>query len=440
MGIGSNIIETGIDRLISIVNEKGRISLADVKKELKFSENVLQEWVTSLQEDGVINVEYQSAKPYLVKRNLFDKEQSTILAKAYRVFVQDIREQITAEPLKIEFDSLLKVLSKKLHSSIRGEKENLLRNSYSKFFESIISKIKLQFGAEETEKIFKNAYKKVEKRFHHATTITYILRAVPKGTLDVERFDMLTKEEVERVAKELQKLEMMKSEFSNIAAHELRTPLTPIIGFLDRLVKDPKKFKLTEEVKQDLEICLRNAKRLNLLVEDILSMSKLQSGEMKFNMMNLDLKKIIYNVQKDLLGMARKKKLSIKVILSSVLPNIEGDEQRITEVLTNLVDNAIKFSDKGVISISAKRKNNEVEVQVKDQGIGIDKKDIIKLFQTYYQVRSSVGKRVGSGLGLALSKKIIEKHGGKIGVESDLGKGSSFYFTLPIKKLNGKVT
>ena len=156
--------------------------------------------------------------------------------------------------------------------------------------------------------------------------------------------------------------------------------------------------------------------------------------------MNLDLKKIICNVQKDLLDAARKKKLSIKLKLPSALLNIEGDEQRITEVLTNLVDNAIKFSDKGVIVISAKRKNNEVEVQVIDQGIGIDKKDIIKLFQTYYQVRSSVGKRVGSGLGLAISKRIIEKHGGNVRVESDLGKGSTFYFTLPIKRLNDKVT
>ena len=119
--------------------------------------------------------------------------------------------------------------------------------------------------------------------------------------------------------------------------------------------------------------------------------------------------------------------------LPSQLPAIKGDEQRIIQVLTNLVDNAIKFTEKGSIIISAKRSNSGVLVQVEDTGIGIDKRHISKLFDKYYQVTSAEHIQKGTGLGLAICKEIIKKHNGRIWAESrGIGNGSTFCFTLPI--------
>lgn len=432
MYLKGSIIETGIDKLVNLVKERGRISLEDAAKELRQSTTVVQEWVDFLEDEGIISVEYKLTKPYLVERKLFDKEKYSILAKAYKEFVETVLEQITIDSLKAELNLEFSALNQELQS-LRKE-EAILQNSFSKFFESVIKKIKLQLGYEETEMIFKNAYNRLKEKYSNFAFM-HILKSVPRGILEIERFDILTKEELEKTARKLKEIEMMKSEFTNIAAHELRTPLVPIIGFIERLLKNTRKFKLAKEVQKNLKICLKNAKRLNFLIEDILAISKLESGEMKFDMKIVDLKSIINNVRTDLLLLSKRKKLSLNLELPSILPNVEGDEQRITQALTNLVDNAIKFTNKGSITISAKRKNDKVIIQVKDQGIGIAKEYIPRLFDKYYQVKLSPAKQSGSGLGLAICKEIVQKHNGNIWVESELGKGSSFYFTLPIKRV-----
>lgn len=290
-------------------------------------------------------------------------------------------------------------------------------------------------GASKTEEIFNSAFNEIKRKYIDIPKFAETVRALPQGILEVEKFSLLSKEELEEVSKKLAKIDTMKSEFTNIAAHELKTPLVPITGFLSILLKDRKKFKLTKRVQEHLEICLRNAKRLNSLIEDILSISKLESGEMKFYMENLNLKKIIDNAQKDLLYLAKEKNLSLNLKLPQYLPLVRGDEQRITQVLINLINNAIKFTNKGSITISAKQTGNKIIIQVKDTGIGIDKNDIPKLFIKYYQGSvSQTKKQKGLGLGLAICKEIIKQHKGAIWVESELGKGSSFYFTLPIRK------
>lgn len=290
-------------------------------------------------------------------------------------------------------------------------------------------------GAFETKKIFGNAFNEIKTKYSNIPKFIDVVRALPAGILEEERFDLLSREELENISRRLAKIDLMKSEFTNIAAHELKTPLVPLMGFLERLNKDPKRFKLTGEVQKQIEICLRNAKKLNSLVDDILSISLLETGEMKFEMGDLNIIEIVSNTKADLLDSAQEKSLSLNVIMPSRLPTIRGDKQRISQVLNNLVSNAIKYTNDGSVTISAKQKGKKVIIHVKDTGIGIDKKNIPNLFAKYYRTDTAeTRKQKGAGLGLAICKGIIEKHSGSIGVKSALGKGSTFYITLPIKK------
>ncbi len=288
-------------------------------------------------------------------------------------------------------------------------------------------------GASQTKKFFKDAFDEVKTKYSNIPQFTSVVRVLPKGILEEEKFSLLSKEELERISRRLARVDLMKSEFTNIAAHELKTPLVPILGFLERLLSNPKKFKLIKETQKQLEICLGNAKRLDSLIEDITLISKLESGELRFHMEELDLKEVINDVYDNLLFLTKKKNLKLELKLPSKLLVVNGDEKRITQVLTNLVDNAIKFTKKGSITISAKQEENQVVVQVKDTGIGIDKKNIPNLFTKYYRAdRVETRETKGTGLGLAICKEIVEKHGGKIWVNGELGKGSVFNFSLPI--------
>jgi|GEM_PF-3350729 len=236
---------------------------------------------------------------------------------------------------------------------------------------------------------------------------------------------------------QLKELEVMKDEFINMSTHELRTPLVPVIGYLSMLLEEK---GLSAGHKEKIEIALTAAQREGKLVDDILDVSKLESERMKFEMVETDISKLINEIVKELKTDARKKGISLHVKISKGLPTINADPKRIMQVLTNLVNNAIKFTEKGSVKVIAKRNNGCIRVCVKDTGIGIPKEAMKYLFTKFYQVDNPVTrKHGGTGLGLAISKKIVEKHGGKIGLQSAPGKGSLFYFELPVNgNKNGK--
>jgi signal transduction histidine kinase len=238
--------------------------------------------------------------------------------------------------------------------------------------------------------------------------------------------------EIEKANRELKKFDRLKSEFMNMGAHELKTPLIPIVGYLD-MMKDSRNLK--PDQKDQIDICLRNARRLQMMVNDILDTSKLEAGSMKFDMKPMNPTVLIKNTVKDMAKDAAAKGLKLADEIPEKLPNIMGDEYRLTQVMANLVNNAIKYTDKGTITVYAQRKGNSIEVYVQDTGIGIAKNDMPKIFTKFFQVDTSEKrKHGGTGLGLAICKGIIKHHGGNIWVESNLGKGSRFIFTLPIKK------
>ena len=237
-------------------------------------------------------------------------------------------------------------------------------------------------------------------------------------------------EDMSRANDELKKLDKAKSEFLNIVSHELKTPLTALIAHLD--VIDDMKSNLTEEELRSLDVIRRNSNNLKMLISNILEIARMESGKFELTKMEVNIKEVIEEVVKEVNILAKQKGLEIETDIKK-LPRIKADDSRMKEVMNNLITNAIKFTEKGHILISAKKKNKFIEVSVSDTGGGIPKDKMKNLFQKFYQVDASISRRYGgTGLGLSITKKIIEAHGGEISVKSRVGKGTTFTFTLPI--------
>ncbi|MBC7219071.1 MAG: PAS domain S-box protein [Hadesarchaea archaeon] len=222
----------------------------------------------------------------------------------------------------------------------------------------------------------------------------------------------------------------MKEEFLTMVSHELKGPLTSIISFA-QLLSDEKLGKLSEKQKESLKIIIQSSQQLRDLVDSLLAVSRLESGMVKFKMRKLQLRDLILEVVKKLEPLAALKKISISQNLSE-LPLVKADREELAKVLTNLLDNAIKYTAPGGrVTIESKKEGGRVIVKVTDTGVGIAPGDMPKLFTKFFRAEKS---RPGSGLGLYICKMIVEAHGGKIWAKSRLGKGSTFFFTLPLKR------
>ena len=235
--------------------------------------------------------------------------------------------------------------------------------------------------------------------------------------------------ELERAYEELKALDRMKDEFLAMTAHELKTPLTPMLSLVRQML-EKNLGKINKKQEEALRIVSRGAERLGSSIEKILEISKLESGRMELNKEKMQLASLIQDVVEQMKPLAKLKKITLTQRITK-LPPVEADERRVATVLTNLIENAIKFTpDGGKVTVEAKQRGNKILVQVRDRGMGIAKKDIPKLFTKFFQANHT---RPGAGLGLSICKILVEAHGGKIRCESELGKGSTFSFTLPVK-------
>ncbi|HEC71986.1 MAG TPA: PAS domain S-box protein, partial [Thermoplasmatales archaeon] len=231
------------------------------------------------------------------------------------------------------------------------------------------------------------------------------------------------------IENELKKSERLKTEFMNIAAHELKSPVTPIKGYLELIIADK---EATEKIKNWAKISLRNSERLLRLVNDILDVSRLDTDTMRFEMVKLNPVEILKEIVEDMRPAVEKKNLKFITKIPDDLPNIMGDRHRLSQVLKNLIGNALKFTDNGHISITAKKEKDHILIAIEDTGIGISKDEIKKIFTKFYQAYSGDDrKNEGVGLGLFICREIIKKHNGEIWAESELGKGSTFFIKLP---------
>ncbi len=248
------------------------------------------------------------------------------------------------------------------------------------------------------------------------------------GSVHVAR-DISERKKVENALREVIN---MKTDFTSMVSHELRTPLAAIKEGIS-IVLDGTSGAISKDQKEFLDIAKRNVDRLARLINDILDFQKLESGKMVFNMQVNDINEVAKEVEKIMRGVIEKKGLSLKFEFDSKLPKIQFDRDRIIQVFINLLNNAVKFTEKGGIKIRTGKAGNFITVSVKDTGIGIKESDIPLLFERFRQLDSGMTRKTGStGLGLSICKDIIEKHGGKIWVESQPGEGSIFNFSLPL--------
>jgi signal transduction histidine kinase len=223
-----------------------------------------------------------------------------------------------------------------------------------------------------------------------------------------------------------------KSQFLGNMSHELRTPLNAILGYTE-LILDDVYGGVPEPMRRVLKRIESNGKHLLGLINDVLDLSKAEAGQLTLTLAEYSMADIVRNVFSAVEPLAAEKKLAFRVDLPAGLPGGRGDERRLTQVLLNLVGNAIKFTDSGEVAIAAVSRNGAFHVSVRDTGPGIAPADQARLFQEFQQADNSLTKKKGgTGLGLAISKRIIEMHGGRIRVESAPGRGSTFSFTVPI--------
>jgi signal transduction histidine kinase/DNA-binding response OmpR family regulator len=229
-----------------------------------------------------------------------------------------------------------------------------------------------------------------------------------------------------------QVLDRLKSDFVAVVSHEIRTPLTSVKGALE-LLSDNRYFQNTEQQGKLLTIAHANAERLLLLINDILDFSKLESASLPMTIERQRLEPVVLQAAQNLRMLLEERRIKLALKMPSDLPDAMLDAHRITQVVTNLLSNAIKFSPPGgEVVIEASVTVGVLRVSVRDQGEGIAAGDLLKLFKKFQQIDSGSTRKVGgTGLGLVISKAIIEQHAGRIGVESTPGVGSTFWFTLP---------
>lgn len=241
----------------------------------------------------------------------------------------------------------------------------------------------------------------------------------------------------ERLRSANEKLEQMnhlKNEFISMVSHELRTPLTTIKGFVS-IVLNEETGPLNDQQRRFLETSDRAIDRLTLLVSDLLDISRIEAGQIKMQLRPIHLKDVVARTAASFAPQFNAQKLVLKVSLPETLPVVLADPDRLSQVLDNLISNALKFTTQGGITISAIDRGDFVMVSVKDTGSGIPKSEQDKIFEKFYQIKvGNAYPSKGTGLGLAIVRSIVESHRGKVWVESDNGKGADFRFMLPRAK------
>jgi len=238
-----------------------------------------------------------------------------------------------------------------------------------------------------------------------------------------------------QMAEKLDQVETMRRQLIGDVSHELRTPLTAIKGSMEGLMDGV--LPTNDETFSKIHA---EADRLNRLVDDLQELSRVESHTYQLDFCSLDVSSLIQTVTKRLAPQAESKRISLDLELTPGLPPILADEDRAIQILTNLTGNALRYTPEGGdVTISAKRINDEVQISVRDTGIGIPSEHLSHIFDRFYRVDKSRSRQNGggSGIGLTIVRVLVEAHGGRIWVESDgEGRGSAFHFTMPLSKLS----
>ena len=261
-------------------------------------------------------------------------------------------------------------------------------------------------------------------------TVDLLKTFAAQSVLAIQNAHLFT--EIDEKSRQVEIASQHKSQFLANMSHELRTPLNAILGYTE-LILDNIYGETPDKMREVLDRLHANGKHLLGLINDVLDLSKIEAGELTLDLADYSLKEVVQTVSTAVESLATGKKLALTIDVAPNLPRGHGDERRLVQVLLNLVGNAIKFTDKGEVAIKATVVDGSFTVAVRDTGPGVAPSDRDKIFGEFQQADNAATKRKGgTGLGLSIAKRIIGMHGGRIWVESDVGKGSTFAFTIPV--------
>ena len=259
----------------------------------------------------------------------------------------------------------------------------------------------------------------------HATLAAQVAVALQNATLYAEQLE---------TAERLREVDRLKSEFLASMSHELRTPLNSIIGFADVLLEGIDG-PLNERMNEDVTLIRDSGRHLRALIGEMLDMSKIEAGVMELYYEEVDIRALAQEIVANTRTLAMGKKLDVQLEIETGLDMIEADRTRLTQILLNLMGNAVKFTEQGSITLSLEERNGRLLASVQDTGIGIRQEDIPAIFEQFRQVDGSLTRKAGgTGLGIPISRSLVELHGGEMWVESEPGSGSTFMFTIPVSK------
>jgi len=354
-------------------------------------------------------------KDHLVQTGTTDAPPKSIYAVPllYEGSLYGVLEVATFEeltPLGIEFMNMIRpIISARMHTAIQGEQIKYLLESEQ------VKNEALQAQAEELQAQTEELHSQSEE-----------LRATSEELQEQNAELTLQRRQVEEANR-------LKSEFLSNMSHELRTPLNSVMA-LSRVLASQAKEKLNKEELNYLAVISRNGKKLLSLINDLLDLAKIESGRMDVRSKPFSLSSAIETVMERLDIIAREKGIEIRDETPDNLPRIDSDETRVDQILQNLMGNAVKFTEKGHVAISAHVDGEKLRIRISDTGIGISEKDLPTIFDEFRQVDGTTARHYeGTGLGLAIAFKAARMLGGDLSVESVPEKGSTFTLTLPIK-------
>jgi len=240
-------------------------------------------------------------------------------------------------------------------------------------------------------------------------------------------------QELQRLNEQLQQASRAKSNFLANMSHELRTPINAILGFVEMML-DEIYGEVPPHLREPLTDVQTNGKHLLRLINDVLDLSKIEAGRMELVLAEYSVKDVVETVRTSLQSLALEKGLDFVAAVEDDIPLALGDGKRIAQCLMNLVGNALKFSKHGRVAVWVEQQGENLLYRVSDNGIGIPKEELENIFGEFQQVDTAITREFsGTGLGLNITKKFVEMHGGRIWVESELGKGSTFFFAIPLR-------
>ncbi|MCK4554518.1 hypothetical protein KAU19_06210 [Candidatus Parcubacteria bacterium] len=416
--------------VIMKLSDKLRATM-DLKKIYKF---ISDAFIRSFHTKAVGVLLYnEKAGSYMLEYNKgfsFGKKKKFVFLKQLKKMCESQSDSIIIEELR--------------HSSYKQYKEII--NKLDNFKIEVLSPLNIKgknigfiaLGAKESRDIYNNEDLQV-LRIASAQVAIVMENAILYE--ETKKFNVKLKKEIKQATAELRsanaklkKLDTAKSDFISIASHQLRTPLTVIKGYISMLIEGAFG-KLNDKESDSLKKVYESNERLIKLVENLLNISRVESGRLKFDFKKEQLEKVAASVMEELSSSAKKKGLMLNYEKpDKPLPKVKIDETKIRQVILNLIDNSIKYTQKGLVNVSLKHVGSDVRFCVSDTGMGISAEDLPKLFKRFSRGKDvSLINANGSGLGLYVSKIMAEAHKGKIWCESEgKGKGAKFCFTIPI--------